>query len=290
MKKSMVFVLVSFLLIACHSSVSRGYKVLNYPQCFTEEGYPLLEFKGNYIQLIKTSDGYSYGPFKPRVSRKITADEIILAIVSCSKQQIDLPNNLKDIIKQLTDDHVPTVCTGQKTIIHQRLKAKKSERATALGYKGYFLYPKIDLACEKGKIIQKDNYSIGQISGSFNEAVEAYVMKHDKFPLSSSDLVKENLIDPLPKDPWGNPFVIQVKEIEKTGKSKSTHSLHLITKGSDERLNTPDDYEVCRLNAHFSEEKHRRGISSSSFTYGFKGLLIAPYGDYKAFLKSRGIE
>ncbi len=278
MKQTILFILlaVGLMVSACESKqvTTKTYILVDIPFCSSEQKNDSFDFKGKYQYIIKTYGNHLWGLISGDPDQSLNTvrgaskpDDILFALVSCSSNNA---SENQEGMDQFTETNVPKVCSDQKVIVVKRLVAEKSKRASALGYDGIVRFPKVDLACKKGKMLQTNNYSLFQILSDFMVSLKAYTKKYNKLPKSFEVLQKETLANPLPKDPWGNRFHYLLKD----------HRFMLISLGPDKKSGTKDDLELIKGQINSWSTSHTAFKKS-----GYDG-----FGDYKGFLKSRGID
>ena len=257
-------------LLANSGCDSKVYPLTYMPFCAAVEPGKAGEFVHEYILLIKHDDGYTYGSLSPYPSGKWDLvnssqdDEMLLALVQCPTRP-QSPTDVGALMEAFDGDHVPTVCSGQKIIVHQELEAKEDSRTKAVGFGGTFRFPKVDLPCKTGQLTQEEDCTLKQILDSILEPLDRYHWENKFFPGTYQVLVKANMADPLPLDPWCTTLVYQ---------SKGTQ-VFLISAGPDKKLGTDDDIEVLR-----------KSKGSSNSITGFGGSTYPSGGDYKAFIEA----
>ena len=266
------------LVIAAAALLSAGckskfYAFVDVPFCASEEPGQDTRFAHEYYLLIKHSNGYmvsglSQGMSTPNRISQVSRRKILFALVQCPDADVP-PINAVEVMEGFSDKKVPKVCEGQKTMVHGRLEAEESARATALGYGGLFHFPKVDLPCRNGKMIQDNLYTFGQVMDSFKDSVNGFSGRHERLPETFAELQEDTLADPLPIDPWGTPLVFK----------REGNKVFLFCAGPDKKQGTGDDQQILEMS---------EGSSTNALRFEDADM---PYGvNYKAFLKSRGID
>ena len=277
-KTSRSTLLFPVLAIAAAAALSAGcksefYAFVDEPFCVSGASGQDTRFAHEYRLLIKHANGYqvsglSQGMSTPNRISPVSRRKILFALVRCPGADVP-PINAVEVMKEFSDKKVPRVCDGQKTMVHGRLEAEESARASALGYGGFFHFPKVDLPCRSGKMIQDNLYTFGQIMDSFKDSVNAFAGRHERLPETFAELQKETLADPLPKDPWGSPLAFK----------REGDKVLLVCAGPDKKQGTGDDQKILEMTE-----------GSSTNALAFEDAEM-PYGvSYKAFLESRGID
>ncbi len=280
MKQTILFTLlaVGLIISACESKpvTTKTYILLDIPFCSSEQENDSFDFKGKYQFIIKTYGNHRwsllYGYPEDHlntINGASKSNDILFALLSCPSGTSTISGDQENM-DQFTETNVPKVCPDQKVIVVKRLMAEESQRAAALGYDGIVRFPKVDLACKKGKMLQSNNYSLFQILHDFMASLKSYTRKYNKLPESFEVLQGKTLANPLAKDPWGNTFHYLLKD----------NTVFLISLGPDKKLGTKDDLQLIKGQINSSLTSHM-AFKKSGY-YGF--------GDYKAFLKSRGID
>lgn len=271
----MRFILLSsllFLSILSANCESKYYPTVDMPFCVSNTPWKESAPEKEYVVLRKHSRGYTFEPILQSFGGSYRSDPIgsrktLFAVISCSALDAQY-YNADEIMKEFTQDSIPSICADQKTIIFTTLEAEKDPRAAALGYGGFYHFPKIDLGCQNGKTVQDNLYTFGQIMGDFAWSVDSYIEKYKKLPATFEELQEATLAATLPKDPWGNSFQYQI----------DGQTVRLISPGPDNKPGTGDDLNVCSV---------REGSSNHSLS--FEGVDIPTDVDYKTFLKNKGI-
>ncbi|MFH1435909.1 MAG: hypothetical protein ABIJ56_09360 [Pseudomonadota bacterium] len=252
---------------------SKSYAFVDVPFCASDDPGQDTRFAHEYRLLVKHSNGYmvsglSHGMSTPNRLSPVSREKILIALVRCPDADVP-PINAVEAMKEFSEKKIPEVCKGQKTMVHGRLEAEQSARASALGYGGFFHFPKVDLPCRGGKMTQDNLYTFGQIMDSFKDSVNAFAGRHGRLPGTFAELQKETLADPLPKDPWGSPLAFK----------REGDKVLLVCSGPDKKQGTGDDRKILEMSG-----------GSSTNALGFEDADMPPGVGYKAFLESRGID
>ena len=273
MKKRYFLLIVLFLLLtACGGS--KKYRFIDIPICANEEAGKCAYFQNKYYMLVEGSDeflmeGMFSPPSLPTRIPDFKSDSLLFALISCTDRNLLNANvDVHSLQDEFSEEVIPTVCSGQKTIVHTVIEASKDKKYEEIGYAGVFKFPKVNLPCDDGTMIQENNYTFGQILEDFTLKVKKYFEKHKAYPKDFASLQKTTGIENLPKDPWGNAFQFK----------SSLINVMLITNGPDKKAGTGDDQVLC--------EVKKRGVSVALF-YDAK---IPISGNYREFLKKKGVE
>ncbi|MDH5682098.1 MAG: type II secretion system protein GspG [Spirochaetota bacterium] len=265
--------------------VTYRYLLEDIPFCSVNERLPdsnyqhKPSFKNTHILINNTVNGFQPFLYTDYVLNKyhinfyqfFEPDEVLLAWVTCPKNV-----KLNLLAKNFTEKNIPKVCNKQKLLFIKRVKLEKSEKAKSLGYDGIVRIPKVNLACERGKSIQENNFTLDQILSDFYRGMEIYLKKYQNLPGSLKEYESKIKLKPLPKDPWGSMFRF----------SASRDSYQLFSSGKDKKPGTKDDFTVitCQLNS----EKTSFG-NCSYFGDNFNKEEYLPSSGYIKYLKKRGV-
>ncbi len=269
-------VLASFVVGVLPGCSDSRYKVIDVPFCVTEEPGVNATLAKHYVLLHRAGDSQGVGSFSQQWSGPDTVGwfsgpDVRLALLECSEQ---VRNVELEWAKQLDENHVPTVCGGQRVVFNQTLEVVRNERSKGLGYGGFLRFPKVDLACATGTMVQANDYTLRQIIDDFIESADRYYTAHEALPGSFEELARTTKAPPLPPDPWGTAWKFETHSSE--GK---VVQIRLISAGPDATFGSEDDVEVL----------DKRGSSSSSINQ-FPDLSVSGSADSQAMLRSRGIE
>lgn len=272
--KAVIILFCVLGLAAPAAACSMGsYTTVDLPFCVSPEpGKSSMPAKSLTV-LRKHWGGWSMEPLSqgfggPHRLGVIGAKKTILAVVACEAQR-DQVLNAEEYMKEFSETHVPSLCDGQKVLVHTVLKAEKDARALALGHDGLYHFPKIELGCVDGRTVQDNLRTLGQILGDFVMSVQAFMEKEGRPPAGVAELKEVTLANPLPPDPWGAALKFQV----------SGKGVKLLSSGPDGKYGNEDDEEVCSV---------KKGQSTHILV--FKGSDMDYDDDYRAYLKERGFK
>ncbi|MFC1609464.1 hypothetical protein ACFL6C_00770 [Myxococcota bacterium] len=271
----------------------RWYLVRDVPRCVSRLDGPMSRFAKTYCALIKNRDTYPFD--KNAWVRCLVTDDgrtrgfdtlfvgssIIFAVVACpSDGQPDffapVQEESEELLADLTETVVPTICDGQTLLAHEVLDAEETGRAERLGYARVFRFPAVDVQCRDGVTSQDNLASLEQLVHDFLLSFTAYVSRHEKLPTDLQQLHEATLAEPLPPDPWGHPFFLDLADNE----------VRLMTAGPDTVRGTDDDQELATVTTTWDAEVHSFSVGwSVPFAYDHIG---APAGcDYRGLIATK---
>jgi len=261
------------LALACLASLAgcgdARYKVVDVPFCATDDPARHPDFAKHYVWLGRDGDARTVsGLYQSDGSHHVGAfshADARMALIECAAP---VDNHSIEWADQLTADNVPVICGNQRVVFNTTLESVASERATALGYKAFLRFPKVDLPCSDGALVQRSDYSFSQILNDFGESVERYHENHKALPPNFAALAADTKAPALPPDPWGTALRFEVGD-----------AVVLTSAGPDKSFGGEDDITVIT--------KHP---TASSSIIVFPDVGHAPTGDYQALLRARGIE
>ncbi|MEM6995646.1 MAG: hypothetical protein AAF721_34365 [Myxococcota bacterium] len=256
------------LSIALAGGCAERYRVVDVPFCASEDLAVDGKLEGQYAIAAVGGNTSFVGPFMGTSASPqwtFRSAKVRMALLECKGDVGSPPNGWA---KDFDDAAVPSLCPAQSVVFNQMLEVAVSERGKGLGFDGDLVFPKVALACDPGTLVQRNDYTFGQIMTDFVQAVDRYVEVKETMPTTMAELKSETKQPALPPDPWGTELAFE-----------GGATIRLTSAGPDKTLGTPDDIEVLSKQA-----------DQSTHVLSFKGADYSPTGDYRAFLGRQGVE
>lgn len=256
---------------ACNND--KPAEFIGQPFCVSPDGTTNPRFAKQYIAFTHYRNGHSMSPLDAGWHGHgpvggVFTNKLDMWVVGCPDgEEIRAPQGWEEL---LAKGIAPVVCAGQELVYQGGLELETSERATAMGRRGYLRFPKMELECVDGELSFEERLLFSQIIGSFGAAVDAYQSKHKQLPPSAEVIYTEMLEPELPPDPWGTAL-----RVTNTG-----DALEVRSAGPNTTFDDDDDIEVLT---------QRRDGSTGSL--GWPGLEPPDIGtgSYAALLDRQGV-
>lgn len=261
-------VLLGLVGIALASGCAERYRVVGEPFCASQDRAVDGRFGGQYAVAMVGGNSSVVGAItgsSPTFQWTFPTSKVRAALLECQGEISGLGDGWDD---DFDDTHVPSICASQRVIFNQMLDVVVTERSKGLGFAGDLQFPKVQVGCAEGTLVQRNDYTFGQIMTDFENSVDRYVEVNKSMPATMAELTRETKQPPLPPDPWGTELVFE-----------GGPTTRLLSAGPDKQAGTEDDIEVLNKQA-----------DQSTHVMSFRGTEYSSTGDYQAFLAQRGVK
>jgi hypothetical protein len=240
---------VGLLVGACIAAIGckpkQEHVFIDVPFCVTEDAGVRAQFAKQYTAIAVGDNEYwvaglDHGSAAPSMLPALWSPKARVALIECDETPGALTG---DWAGELSENSAPSLCPDQKVVFNQQVELVQNERSKALAYGGFLRFPKVELACAEGRLLQENEYTFGQIIQDFIHSVDRFHDKHEKLPATFEELAADTLIKPLPPDAWGTELIWEADPKDAPSR------IRLLSSGPDKTAGNDDDIEVVSKQA-----------------------------------------